>query len=100
MLKMQDRFLKHLDDSEIRSKTFIKEQREENNQALRDLTERMCEQFDHMDKRLDMLTVLDVSHDAFVRTSFGERFGREPMARAEQVAKEAETRYLRERNGS
>jgi hypothetical protein len=100
MLRMQDRFLKHLDDNEMRSKTFIKEQREENNQALRDLTERMCEQFDQMDKRLDMLTVLDVSHDAFVRASFGERFGPATMARAEQASKDAEAKYLKEQSGS
>jgi len=100
MLRMQDRFLKHLDDAEERSKAFFKEQREESNQALRDLTERMCDQFDQMDKRLNTLTVLNVGLDAFVRTSFGERSGRDATARANQAAKDAETNYLKEQSGS
>ena len=90
MLKMQDRFLNHLDENETRFQTFIKEQREENNRALTNLTERMCEQFDQLDRRLDNMMILDVSHDAFVRTSFRERFGPVIAGKAEQVAKEAE----------
>jgi len=89
MLRTQDRFLKHLDDAEQRSKTFIKEQREENNKALENLTVRMCEQFDAVDKRLDTLIMMDVSHDAFVRTSFKERFGKEVADEADRAAKEA-----------
>ena len=92
MLKMQDTFLRHLGENEVRSKQFIKEQREENNKAIRDLTERMCQQFDQMDKRLDAMMILDVAHDAFVRASFGERFGPATVERAEQAARAAEAR--------
>lgn len=89
MLKMQDTFLNHLKASDERAKTFITEQRLESNAALKDLTDRMCQQFDSVDKRLDALMLLDVAHDAFVRTSFLERFGKPTTDRAEQAAREA-----------
>jgi hypothetical protein len=93
MLKMQDRFLTHLHEAETRSEMFIREQREANVASLRDLTDRMCEQLDSINVRLDSHMVASASHDAFVKTSFQERFGPAVTARAEQAAKEAERQY-------
>jgi hypothetical protein len=110
-------FLQHLKEQSAISQAFIKEQREENNDATRalaesnatavkDLTKVQNEALTHMSDSLcaevsrvvaslHALTILNVGHDAFVRTSFRERLGAQAADRAQREAEAAEVAAVR-----
>ena len=110
-------FLLHLKEQSAISQEFIREQREENNEATRLLAEAnatavreltasqsqaithmsdtLCAQIARVTDGLHALTILNVGHDAFVRTSFRERFGPQIVDRAEQAAEAAEVAAIR-----
>jgi hypothetical protein len=104
MLKM---FLAHMLASDIRSQAFIKEQREANNRAITEmgvsnrvalerLTDSICAELEKINEKLVDEVIMDVGHDAFVRTAFKERFGNTVIQQAEKdsenamIAKQAE----------
>jgi len=100
-------FLTHISQSESRSQTFIEQQREKNDEAVSDLavitrqsmerlTDVLCTKIEHIDTAVSTMRVLDSSHDAFVRTSFRERFGPAVADNADRDATEAELRTARE----
>jgi UDP-2,3-diacylglucosamine pyrophosphatase LpxH len=110
-------FLDHLTKQEETSRQFIKEQREANNQAIslladkhsaaiRDLmndqratidkwSSSLCADLDKLAAGVHELILIEVGHDAFVRTSFKERFGPATTERAEEAAKSAEVTAMR-----
>jgi hypothetical protein len=95
-------FLAHIASSEERSKAFIKEQREANNKAVNDLaevtrasmerlTDSLCSKVDILDDGIYRLRIESASHDAFVKTSFRERFGSAVADNAQRSADEEAT---------
>ena len=110
-------FLDHLKNQESSSRQFIKEQREANNAAISSLAEKnaaairelttdqrasidkwssaLCADLDKLAAGVHELILIEVGHDAFVRTSFKERFGPAVTDRAEQAAKAAEVTAMR-----
>ena len=110
-------FLLHLKEQSAISQEFIREQREENNEATRLLAEAnatavreltasqsqaithmsdtLCAQIARVTDGLHALTVLNVGHDAFVRTSFRERFGSPVADHAQHAAEAAEVAAVR-----
>jgi hypothetical protein len=110
-------FLQHLKEQSAISQQFIKEQREENNEATRVLAETnaaavkdlttaqnvaltrlsdtLCAQVARVSDGLHALTILNVGHDAFVRTSFRERFGPAATEKAQRDAEAAEVDAVR-----
>ena len=93
-------FLKHISDQEERYRNFVKEQREANNDAVKDLAstqqtalerlaDTMAAQLRCITEQMRELSHDAVSHDAFVRTAFKERFGMATMTSAEQAGEEA-----------
>ena len=102
MLRM---FLEHIDKSEVRYQNFIKNQADESGAAIRELatttrvaierlTDSMADDMHCISNRLNELVILDVAHDAFVKTSFKERFGKEAVVKAEEAANGAAQAYV------
>ena len=98
MLKL---FLAHIDKQATDSKSFIKEQRDANNEALKvmavehrigleTLTKSVCQELDAISAKLHAVHLLEVNHDTFVKTAFRERFGLAVMACVEQAGDAAE----------
>lgn len=101
-------FLDHINASEARAQTFIKEQRESNNavikalgednrEALKEMSQAFREETNTICGKLGELLQIEVGHDAFVRTSFKERFGATITGQAEQASLEAQSKIQRER---
>jgi hypothetical protein len=110
-------FLDYLKSQEADSRQFIKEQREANNQAISQLADKhaaairdlmndqratidkwsssLCADLDKLAAGVHELILIEVGHDAFVRTSFKERFGPATAERAEEAAKAAEVTAMR-----
>jgi hypothetical protein len=110
-------FLAHIKELTDSSQAFLKSQREAydmaakelanasaqavrdlsaaQNQALTHLSDTMCAQMAKVTEGLNDLTVLSVSHDAFVRASFKERFGLAANERAQRAADAAEVAAVR-----
>ena len=95
-------FLSHMSASESRSQVFIEQQRQKNDEAVGDLaviqkqsmerlTDIVCDKVGVNSDLINRLRLESVSHDAFVRTSFRERFGAAIVADAERSAREAES---------
>lgn len=93
-------FLAHITISETRSQAFIEQQRAKNDEAVGDLavitrqsmerlTDMLCEKVDNNADMLSRLRIENAAHDAFVRTSFRERFGASVSGQAEKSANEA-----------
>lgn len=78
-------FLAHIDAQEVRSQQFVKDLTERNTAALERLTDAICGDLDAVAERLQDHVSMAIGHDAFVRTAFKERFGREVMQDAEQA---------------
>ena len=99
-------FLAHATESEDRSRAFIKEQRDSNNEALKDmaaahrdtlerLTDSLSKELVCIVDKLQDMSERHVGHDAFVRTAFRERFGAAAMINAEQASETAAAQAAR-----
>jgi hypothetical protein len=99
-------FLAHATEQEERSRAFIKEQRESNNEAIKDmaaahrdtlerLTDSLSQELSCLADKLQDMSEKHAGHDAFVRTAFRERFGMATMTNAEQAAETAAAQAAR-----
>lgn len=96
-------FLAHITSSETRSQNFIEQQRAKNDEAVGDLaviqkqsmerlTDILCEKVETNGQMLARLRIEAAGHDAFVRTSFKERFSQGTVTNANRTANEAEVK--------
>ncbi|MHB9032340.1 MAG: hypothetical protein ACYC6L_04745 [Anaerolineae bacterium] len=96
-------FLAHITISETRSQAFIEQQRAKNDEAVGDLaliqkqsmerlTDLLCDKVESNGQMLNKIRIENAAHDAFVRTSFRERFGAAVSSQAERSANEEANR--------